>query len=59
VQVDGVMDVPVIGCLYVRVDGVMDSPVMQVSVCAGVWGNGSTCNAGVCMCGWMGLWIYL
>jgi len=43
----------------VRVDGVMDLHVMQVSVCAGGWGYGSTCNAGVCTCRWMGLWMYL
>jgi len=30
-----------------QVYGVTDLPVMQVSVCAGVWGYGSTCNAGV------------
>ena len=28
-------------------DGVIDLPVTQVSVCAGGWGYGSTCNAGV------------
>jgi len=43
----------------VQVDGVMYLPVTQVSVCAGGCGYGSTCNAGVCMCGWMGLWIHL
>jgi len=32
----------------------MGLPVMQVSVCEGGWGYGSTCNAGVCMCRWMG-----
>jgi len=37
---------------------VMGPPVMQVSVYAGGCGYGSICNAGVCMCRWMGLWIY-
>jgi len=61
VQMVGVIDLPVMQvsvcagrCVYVSTCN-----VMQVSVCADGRGYGSTCNAGVCMCRWMGLWIYM
>jgi len=54
VQVDGVMDPPVIQVSVCAGGWVMDLPVIQVSVCVGRWGYLSTCNVGVCMCRWMG-----
>ena len=52
-----VMDLTVMQVSVYAGRWVMDLTVMQVSVCAGRWGYGYICNAGVCMCRWMGLCI--
>jgi len=50
VQVYGVMDLPVMQVSVCAGVWGLDLHVMQVCVCAGGWGYGSTCNTGVCMC---------